>query len=114
MKQLQYDDAIDCGQNGDTCPMCGAHVVDEDATDRIKDSRIEVLYRFAERILWDEMSSKAIGTMLKIICAATLLPSASMRQIGAAVGCHHVTVVNTRKWLKENVPNIHSALWREK
>lgn len=112
MRNVQYDDAIDCNQS-DRCAMCGAVVCDEDATDRIKDARIEVLYRFAERILWDNMSSKAIGTMLKIICAATLLPSASSRQIGAAVGCHHVTVINTQKWIRENFPNIHAALWRE-
>lgn len=113
MSNIQYDDAIAC-HNTETCEMCGAHIVDDAHTDRLKDARIEVLYRFAERVLWDEMSSKAAGTMLKIICAATLLPSASTRQIGAAVGCDHKTVVNTQAWIKENLPNIHSALWREK
>ena len=114
MRQLHYEDGIDCGQNGDVCPMCGAHVEDDHATDRIKDARIEVLYRFAERILWDDMSSKAIGTMLRVVCAATLLPTASARQLGSAVGVSHQCVINAREWLKENVPDIYAALWREK
>ena len=111
LKSIQFDDAIFTDQP-DRCELCGGVVTDSVATDRIKDARVEILYRFAERILWDDMSAKAIGTMLRVICAATLLPSASTRQIGAAVGVSHVCVVKTKTWLKENTPDIYSALWR--
>ena len=111
MNQVEYNDAIDTNQ-AERCEMCGAIVTDEDAQGRMQTANVEVLYRFAERILWDNMSSKAIGTMLKIICAATLLPSASTRQIGAAVGVSAQSVVRTQSWIRENLPKIHSALWR--
>ena len=112
MGNVSYNDAIDCGQ-AERCSMCGA-VLHGDEPAQEQDIRIEVLYRFAERILWDRMSSKACGTMLKIMCAATLLPSASTRQIGAAVGISHARVAQAQAWMKQNLPSIHSALWRDR
>ena len=112
MGNVSYNDAIDCGCGIDRCEMCGAPVADHDIETKQTHARIEVVYRLAERVLWDGMTSKAAGTMLKIMCAATLLPSASTRQIGAAVGVSHTRVEHTIKWLKENLPAIHAALWR--
>lgn len=113
MRNVQYDDAIDCNQ-ADRCAMCGAIVTDDEETDRAKDCRPELIYRFAEQVLWNATSSKAIGTVLRVMCAAMLLPTASTRQIGAAVGVSHPCVLHAKQWIKQNTPDIYAALWREK
>jgi hypothetical protein len=94
--------------------MCGAIVTDYDETDRDKDCRPELIFRFAEKVLWNSISSKATGTVLRVACAALLLPTASTRQIGAAVGVSHERVRTAMAWIKENTPDIYTALWREK
>lgn len=108
MRRLLYNDEI-TSSNEDRCELCGAVIVDGDVDKKCR-AEAERLYRFTERLLWDTMSNKACGTIMRTLCATVLLPTASTRHISAVVGVTPMTVTRSLRWIEENAPEIYRAV----
>jgi hypothetical protein len=112
---LSIDDLHQQPQASATCELCGQPVSECMHTDdgAICEGHAEALWRLCEFALWADMTNKGVGTMIRVLAARVLNPTASMRAIAAAVGCTHLTVYRAIRSAKQSIPAIHAALWRD-
>jgi hypothetical protein len=73
---------------------------------------MERVYRLSEWAMWCGLSHKALGAMMRVICAKVINPTASTAQIAAAVGMSKPGVYSAMMRIKTALPQWYAALWK--
>ena len=95
------------------CEMCGS--MKSESNHRYHElptaNAAEHLYRLGEWCLWDTISTKALGSMLRVLAAKMINPSASYAQLGAVCMLSKPGLQCVIARIKKKLPQIHAALW---
>lgn len=97
------------------CEMCGRSTCDcdDDEAGPALHRALERVYRLCEWAVWCNMTSKALGSTMRVIAAKTINPGASVDQLAAVVGMTKPGVYVAMRRVHKALPHVYKALWGE-